>query len=80
MALEERNGLSSVVIKTYGKVVDKKNGKEIRNEYVIKIYSDKLGEEARKELVAIKNKFDNKKESATVEETNPPLTFTSGAI
>ena len=67
-SMQEQQGLSSITVTRDGKLVDKKNGKTITQRFVTKIYSDKLGEEARVELEAIMDKMESKHDSSDKKE------------
>jgi len=80
MVQENKQGLSSITIKEQGKIVEKSSGKTITQDFHFKIYTDKLGEEARQELVEIRNKFDSKIGNTKRTPDNPPLAPGSLAI
>ena len=77
--MEQKVGLSSITVTKDGTFNDKKTGKKITQRFVTKIYSDKLGEEARVELQAIMDKMESGSAPLTKkeEEEGEPKVFTT---
>lgn len=70
-------GLSSITVNEEGSISEKGTGKKIVQKFSIKIYTDKLGEAAREELTAIKEKFEKKVGSNIRGDEGKPRQFPS---
>ena len=74
MTTEQDFAYSSITIKEIGEV--KSNGKTIKQEFTTKIYTNKLGVEAERELRGVKQRWEDK----IPEKDYPPQSFDSKSI